>query len=80
MAYLPQNLIKDRNSVEVQKLTHGIRLWNIEFMEYILYIMEYRLSSNVNGEKTEASWTMHPKVFWPKVLRGDVGDASAGMD
>ena len=42
--------------------------------------MEYRLSANVNGEKTEASWTMHPKVFWPKVLRGDVGDMSAGTD
>ena len=70
MAYLLQNPIKDRNSREVQKLTHGIRLWNIE----------YRLSLNVNGEKTEISWAMHPKIFWPKVLRGDVGDMSAGMD
>ena len=52
----------------------------MEHRVYGVYIMEYRLSANVNGENTQASWTMHPKVFWPKVLRGDVGDMSAGID
>lgn len=40
--------------------------------------MEHRV--NINGERMEKSWVIHPKVFWPKVLRGDTEDKDDGLD